>query len=131
MKKENLKYVASNNFKDEYGQSLDWELTQISVEKINELLNICSTTSTNGLILDPHKYIEMAVVNSIVDPDLQDKGLQNAYKVNSAEELLKKMLNHEEYQKLEEVILDLNLSWLIETLENKEVVEEIKNILKG
>ncbi len=130
MKDENIKFVATDSFKDENGKPLGWVLRHVSSEKISELLKECSKTCVDVTVLDSRKYIEKVVVNSIVEPDLNDVELQESYEVNTEEDLLNEMLNAGEYYRLKRKILDINLKWIIKDIEDEETVENIKRILK-
>ncbi len=108
VKIENIKYVASSSFIDENGQPLEWELRCLSRVEDEEIIKSCVSKGINGLGTDPRKYIAMVMISSIVSPNLNDIDLQTSYGVNTAEELLKKILNQQEYYKLMDRIRLLN-----------------------
>lgn len=121
-------FVASKGFvSKETGEPLKWKLRKVD-EYTHKRIKKDSRvkTKTNGAVRYTHDndlYLNKLAVATIVYPDLNNKQLQDAYGVMSAEDLLDKMLSAGEYtmlsleiQKVNDFDIDIN-----------EQIEEAKN----
>lgn len=103
-KVENVKYVASERFKDKDGKAVPWEIKCITGEEDEALRKSCVkrvpvpgkknqfTSET-----DFNQYLGKLGVACTVYPNLNAKELQDSYGVMGAEALLKRMLTPGEY----------------------------------
>ena len=73
--------------------------------------------------LDANKYVGLLVSSCTVYPNLNDKELQDGYKVMGADALLKAMLKPGEYAEYTRKVQDINGF----DLSMEELVEEAKN----
>ena len=121
-------FVASKGFVSKTtGEPLKWKLRKVN-ESVHKRIKKDARvkTKTNGAVRYTHDndlYLSKLTVATVVYPDLNDKGLQNAYNVMCAEDLLDNMLSAGEYtmltlevQKVNDFDLDIN-----------EQIEEAKN----
>ena len=108
IKRENEKYAPSKAFVDENGNPLEFEFRPIT-SKRNEAIRESHTkevpvTGKPNMFrpkLDTSAYINNLITESIVDPDLYNKELQDSYGVKTPGELLYAMIdNPGEYQDL-------------------------------
>ena len=107
LEKKTEKYAASNNFKDEDGKTIEWELSAPTPKEANDILDSCTrripinrartqfTQETDRVL-----YLCRLVTASVVYPNLNDKELQDFYKVKCAEDLVRTMLTQGEYDAL-------------------------------
>lgn len=129
IKSENIKFVVSKNFV-ENGKPIEWELRTLGADE-DEALRRDSTHKVavpgrKGVYnaeLDSNKYLAKMVAASIVYPNLNDKELQDSYKVMGAEALLKAMLSAGEYITLSSKVAEING---FDTTQD-ELVDEAKN----
>lgn len=133
IKVENIKYQASNRFLESVldegtndpvidvdtnkplTKPVDWELCCITSEEDDVLRKSCTrqvqipgkknmyTPET-----DYTRYITKLVVRCVVFPNLNDKELQDSYKVMGAEQLVRTMLLPGEYADLAEKVQKVN-----------------------
>ena len=131
IKRENGKYAPSKAFVDENGNPLEFEFRPIT-SKRNEAIRESHTkevpvTGKPNMFrpkLDTSAYINNLITESIVDPDLYNKELQDSYGVMSAEALIVEMVdNPEEFGELATFVQEY--SGIDETLQEK--VDEAKN----
>jgi len=126
--KENAFYAASENFLDENGKPILWEIKPLSTADNEDIKEECTTIETVGRRMypkiDSKKIAAKQVVASVVYPDLYNAELQNSYGVKEPDELLYAMLDEAgEYQNL--VMFVQNYNKLNVTLDEK--IEEAKN----
>lgn len=131
IKRENATLAVSKSFIDENGNPLKWTikpLTSIERDKIRD--NCMKQVAIPGkknkfkMEVDMAKFTDKLIVASIMEPNLNNKELQDSYGVMSAEELIREMIDSPgEYDNLVEFIMEFN--GFDETIENK--VEEAKN----
>lgn len=129
--KENTTFPATKSLVDEEGNALLWtikHLTTAENENIREscMMDVPITGKPNMYRpkLNTSKYIAKMVAASIVEPNLNNKELQNSYDVMTPEDLLKEMVDDPgEYNDLVAFIQEFN--GFNTTLEDK--VEEAKN----
>ena len=131
LKKENTKYAATKSLVDEKGQPLEWLIRPITTKMNDAIREDCMyEVPKKGKMgmskekLNTSKYISRLIVASVVEPDLNNKELQDSYGVMSAEELIKEMIDDPgEYNDFALFIQTYN--GFTETLQDE--VEEAKN----
>lgn len=103
-------YAASPRFKDENGNVLMWELKCLDYDTLEKITKRHTKTTPNKLTGAAEKSTDMAAASidmaleSIVFPNLNDKGLQDSWGAIGAEDLLKKMLKPGEISDLESAV---------------------------
>lgn len=113
--RENKKYAATKSLCDENGQPLEWELKPLTTKENDGMRETCTrdvpVVGKRGQYtqkLDTSRYIAKLITASVVDPNLNDKELQDSYGVMTPEELLKEMINNPaEYSELSSVVQEL------------------------
>ena len=127
--KGNTFYVASENFLDDKGNPLKWEIKPLSAKDNERIKDECTTIiETKGYKARPKIDVKLMqakqIVSSVVFPDLLNAELQDSYGVNEPEELLFAILDEAgEYQNLVQFIMKFNK--LDVSLDEK--IEEAKN----
>lgn len=101
---ENIKFVASRRFLSVDGQPMEWEIKAISSTDDEEIRKGCTKRvpvpgkrNQYQRELDTDKYLGLLAVACTVFPNLNDKELQDSYKVMGGDALLKAMLTPGEY----------------------------------
>ncbi len=130
-KKENTTYVATKSLVDENGEPLEWTIRSISTKENNEIREECTrevqVTGKPNMFrpkVDTSKYIAKMICASIVEPNLNDKELQDSYGVMKPEDLIMEMVDDPgEFNDLAAFIQNFN--GFNTTFEDK--VEEVKN----
>ena len=104
IKRENVKFVASKNFVGEGGKPIAWEIRPIDCEEDEALRKSCTrqikVPGRPGAYrseIDSNAYVGKLAARCTVYPNLNDKELQDSYKVMGDDSLLKKMLSPGEY----------------------------------
>ena len=124
IKRENGTYAPSTAFVDENGKPLEFEFRPIT-SKRNEVIResytkevpVAGKPNMFRPKLDTSAYINALIAESIVDPDLYNKELQDSYGVKTPGELLYAMIdNPGEYQDLSAWVQNFQG---FETLEDK------------
>ncbi len=130
IKEEHIKYVVSKRFLDENKNPIEWEIKSLTSDEDENLRNMCMKkvpiVGKRGQYtqeLDINKYIGLLVSSCTVYPNLNDKELQDGYKVMGADSLLKAMLKPGEYAEYAKKVQEIN--GFDTTME--ELVEEAKN----
>ena len=125
IKIENVKYIASNRFKNENGEVIEWELKVLDNKKVDELRNRFSSRSyvnhKEEFKFNSEEFMKVFVTEAIVFPNLTDKDLQDSYGVFSPYELLQEILTVGELTRLTEYINNLH------DYKADKKVDEIKN----
>lgn len=129
--KENTKYAATKSLTDEKGNPLEWEIRPLTTKANDELRDDCTydvpikgKPNQYRQKLDTSKYLAKMICASVVEPNLNDKDLQNSYGVMTPEDLIREMIDDPgEYNSFAEFIQNFN--GFAETLDEK--VEEAKN----
>lgn len=119
---EEVEFIVSDRFK-ENGKVIPWKLRAMSPD--NALLATDKATLVKGKQggFNTSTYFKSVVAESVVFPNLRDKELQDSYGVMDPGQLLNKMLNSAEFNRLLEKCLDINgLSKSFNDLKN-----EVKN----
>lgn len=98
--KEEVMYPATISLLDENGKPLLWKLKPLTTKENESIKDICTKESpVKGKKhmympkLDISLYNLKMVCSAVVEPNLNDKELQDSYGVMSAEELLKEMID--------------------------------------
>lgn len=111
---ENIKFAASPRFVDENKKPMEWEIKTITGTEDEALRKSCARRvpvpgkrNQYQKETDYDLYLGKLAVACTVFPNLNDKELQDSYKVLGAEALLKAMLTPGEYaayvEKVQEV----------------------------
>jgi len=114
--KPNTFYAASENFPDEDGKPLKWEIKPLLAQDNERIKDECTTvieTKDKGFKAHPKVDIKKLqakqIVASVVFPDLYNAELQDSYGVKEPEDLLFAMLDEAgEYQNLVMFIQQFN-----------------------
>ena len=104
---EEVEFIVSDRFKDDNGV-IAWKLRAMSPD--NALLATDSATVVTGKHSDfkTSVYFKNVVAETVVYPNLRDKELQDSYGVMEPAQLLNKMLNSAEFNKLLTKCLQIN-----------------------
>lgn len=99
--KENVKHVASQNFLDENGNPLEWEIQPLKTAVDNELRDESMVTMPHPTTpnvytpqLQTKTYLPKMIAASVVFPDLLNAELQNSYDVTKPEDLVLELLDN-------------------------------------
>lgn len=108
-------YVATDKFIDgATNKPIPWTIREISAAEDQALKDRFTTiekdkrTGMRTEIFDDNKYVLGLAAWGVVEPDLEDSGLQNSYGVKSPIRLLQKMLSAGEIQKLALKVIELS-----------------------
>lgn len=131
IKKENTTYAATKSLVDEKGNPLLWTIKPLTTKENDAIRDDCTMeVPIKGKMgqyrekLNVSKYMARLIVASVVEPDLNNKELQDSYGVMGAEDLIKEMIdNAGEYNAFAEFIQKYN--GFTETIQ--EEVNEAKN----
>lgn len=127
---ENIKFVVSKRFLDGEGNPIPWEIKTITGTEDEALRKSCAKRvpipgkkNQYQKETDYDQYLGKLAVACTVFPDLNNKELQDSYKVMGAEALLKTMLTPGEYadfiSKVQEVCgFDTTLQEDVDTAKN-------------
>lgn len=93
--KENTTYAATKSLTDEEGKALLWEIRPVSTRENEKLKDECTReipiTGKPGVYREKvniNRYVAKLICASVVNPDLNNKELQDSYGVMGAEDLL-------------------------------------------
>lgn len=97
---ETIKFPASEDFVDENGKVIDWEIKPLKTKDADKIRKACSTQNKKGLlIVDNEKFNRMVAATCTVYPNLNDAELQDSYGVMGEEDLIEQLLDKDgEYQ---------------------------------
>jgi hypothetical protein len=129
--RENTTYPATSSLLDEEGKPMLWTIKPLTTKENDRLRDECTiqvqVTGKPNLTkpeLDTSKYLAKMIASSVVEPNLNDKELQDSYGVMKPEDLIVEMIdNPGEYSNFAKFIQEFN--GFNETLEEK--VEKAKN----
>ncbi|MCI1958311.1 MAG: phage portal protein [Clostridia bacterium] len=96
IKKENVKYAASQSFQLDEKPVL-WEIRALSGDEEEKIRVLCIMEQNGKKVFDNARYLGKIAAASTVYPDLFNEKLQDSYGVWGEDELLKKMLTAGEY----------------------------------
>ena len=115
LKTENVRFVASKNFVGKDGKPMEWEIKQIDSEVDESLRKSCTKQIKVGgrnrgynIEFDQNAYIGKLAAACTVYPDLNNKDLQDSYKIMGSDALLKKMLSIGEYADYCAKVVEIN-----------------------
>ena len=101
IKKENTHYAATKSLTDEKGQPLLWEIRPLTSKETNRITDECTIQeqvpgkpNMFRSKIDSTKVLTKMMVASIVEPNLNDKTLQDSYGVMTPEDLLTEMIDN-------------------------------------
>ena len=101
---ENVKYIVSERFLDPQGNPVPWEIRCLTSAEDEALRKLCirrvpveGKRSQFTSELDLELYAGKLAAACTVFPNLNDRALQDSYRVMGAENLLKTMLTAGEY----------------------------------
>lgn len=131
IQKENTTFAATKSLLDENGKPLLWTIKPLSTSKNDSIRDECTMdipvkgkSNMYRPKLNTSKYIAKMICASIVEPNLNDKELQDSYGVMTSDELLKEMIDDPgEYGDLAAFVQNFN--GFTTTMEDK--VEDAKN----
>ncbi len=114
--KENVKYKATKYLVDEKGEALDWLIRPITSKENDVIREDCivnvpikGKTGQYTQKVNTSKYIAKIIVASVVEPNLNDKELQDSYGVMSAEDLIREMIDEPgEYSNFADFVTKFN-----------------------
>ena len=129
--KENVQYAVTKSLTDEKGQPLLWEIRPLTSKETNRLTDECTfqeqvpgKPNVFRNKINSTKLLQKMMVASVVFPNLNDKDLQDSYRVMTPEELITEMVdNPGEYNNFGKYLNELN--GFNEGINEK--VEEAKN----
>lgn len=100
VQKGNTTYAATKSLTNENGQPLLWTLKPISTKENDVIRDECtkdiSVVGKPNMFrpkLDTSKYIAKMICASVIEPNLNDKELQDSYGVMTPDDLLKEMVD--------------------------------------
>lgn len=123
-KRTEIEIQASDRFKDKEGNPIPFVFRLLEAREIAELKEKGYETDKNGNIkVTTSKMARETILRSIIFPNLNDKALQDNYKVSSAGQLLNAMLEGREYEKLgDKLVREQGL-----VADYKELINKAKN----
>ena len=91
----NVKIVASENFTDENGKPIEWEIRPLKSREADKIRSECTSIEGKGkkVTVDQSKFNRLVASKCTVFPDLNDSELQDSYGVMCAEDLIQEMLD--------------------------------------
>ena len=128
--KENTKYAATKSLCDENGKPLEWTIKPLTSSENDIIREECTVEvpiqGKKGLYrqkINNSKYVAKLICASVVEPNLNDKALQDSYGVMTPEDLIKQMIDDpSEYNDFVSFIHEFNGFSSID-----EKIEEAKN----
>ena len=131
IQKENTTFAATKSLLDESGEPLLWTVKPLSTSENDAIRDDCTMDipvkgkpNMYRPKLNTSKYIAKLICASVVEPNLNDKELQDSYGVMTPDELLKEMVDDPgEYGDLAAFVQQFN--GFTTTMDDK--VEEAKN----
>lgn len=100
VQKGNTTYAATQSLTNENGQPLLWTLKPISTKENDVIRDECTkdipVVGKPNMFrpkLDTSKYIAKMICASVIEPNLNDKELQDSYGVMTPDDLLKEMVD--------------------------------------
>ena len=98
--KENTTYPATKSLTDENGDTLLWTIKHLTTKEFDTLRDSCTRdVPVKGKpnmyrpTIDTSKFLAQLICASVVEPNLNDKDLQDSYGVMSADELILEMID--------------------------------------
>ena len=111
--RENLVIAPTKSLLDEKGEPVKFTFRPISTKENDDIRDRCSKISVVGkktqTKVENSKYMKCLLATSCVEPNLNDKELQDSYGVKSAEELICEIIdNPGEYDDLCIAVMEYN-----------------------
>ena len=123
IKRENVFYCASEDFKDSEGNVIRWEIKPVTTREEEAIREESMDYADGKYRLNVNRYIEKMVAEAVVFPNLYDAKLQDSYNVKSPEALVKEILDKPgDYSRLARFVQNLNGFKSL-----REDIEEAKN----
>ncbi len=123
IKRENVFYCASEDFKDSEGNVIRWEIKPVTTREEETIREESMDYADGKYRLNVNRYIEKMVAEAVVFPNLYDAKLQDSYNVKSPEALVKEILDKPgDYSRLARFVQNLNGFKSL-----REDIEEAKN----
>ena len=123
IKRENVFYCASEDFKDSEGNVIRWEIKPVTTREEETIREESMDYADGKYRLNVNRYIEKMVAEAVVFPNLYDAKLQDSYNVKSPEALVKEILDKPgDYSRLARFVQNLNGFKSL-----REGIEEAKN----
>lgn len=129
IQEENVKYIASRRFIEDK-KPVEWEIKSITSEEddlirkqFTKKVLVPNTKNQYMQDFDVNGYLGVMAARCTIFPNLNDKELQDSYKVMGADKLLKVMLKPGEYQDYLKKVQEVNGY----DVPMEELVEEVKN----
>ena len=98
--RENTTYLATKSLTDEEGNPLPWTIRPLTTKDNDKLRDECTIEipvkgkpNVFRPKLDTSKYLAKMIVASVVEPNLNNKDLQDSYGVMTPEDLIKEMID--------------------------------------
>lgn len=126
IEKKSVEFAPSVSFLDENGKPAKWKIKPLTSEQGETLREQCRTfnNKTKKFEFDSKMFNVKIATLCTVEPNLNDKELQDSYGVMCAEDLIKEMLDTDgEYQGYLQRCMEVS-GFNIDT---DELVEEVKN----
>ena len=107
-------YVGSDEILGEDGKRAVWKLTTIPTKEDKELREACTKTIKNKMgqpisqNFNQNEYVSRLTAKCVVEPDLNNAQLQNAYGVMTDYDLLEVLLKPGEFARLLNKVQELN-----------------------
>ncbi len=123
-----VEYVVSDEMLGEDGKPAVWKLTTIPAKEDRALRETCTKAIKNKMgqvvsqTFNQNEYLSRLVAKCVVEPDLNNIELQNAYGVMTDYELLEALLESGEFARLSNKVQEIN-----NYMPMNEKVEEAKN----
>ncbi|SDF30539.1 Phage XkdN-like tail assembly chaperone protein, TAC [Eubacterium pyruvativorans] len=97
----NAKFAVTKSLCDHDGNPLEWTIRPLTTEENNEIMDDCTrdvkVPGKPNMFrpkLDNQKYLVRLMCASVVEPNLNDKALQDSYDAGDAWELLTRMVDN-------------------------------------
>lgn len=104
---EEVDFIVSNRFKNEDG-AISWKLRAMSPDSALLATDRATVIQGRQNKFKTDKYFKDIVTETVIYPNLRDKELQDSYGVMEPGQLLNKMLNAQEFNRLLEKCMEIN-----------------------
>lgn len=98
--KANTTFAATKSLTDDDGKALLWTIKPLSTRENDSIRDDCTTEipvkgkpNMYRMKLNTSKYLSKMICASVIEPNLNDKELQDSYGVMTPEELVKEMVD--------------------------------------
>lgn len=111
---ETFEYVVSEKIKDENGEPAKWKIRTVAESEDKNLRRLCTKKIKDkrgnivGQDFDQAEYLERLVAKCVVDPDLNNANLQDAYGVKTDYDLIGTMLTAGDFANLLNYVQEIN-----------------------